>query len=534
MAKKAKYKPLLFTTTVRNPKRLKSLLNIFQNYNSQILTNDLATEIMGEIIRYGLYRPTRGITNNIEQKWGAKRISDKSSIGEEKLNDKEVVHLINRNPQLHKEAGFEEGWPSRFATVFDFAKELGFVYFNVNEKIFFSEIGLKLANSVEITSPNDEILFDEPHPEFEQQAFLHAMAKSQRSNPFVRVLNDNIPLILLLQVIQKLNNDKEFNDAGISRLELPLVLYWQDNDAESLYKRIKKLRANHGYNPSWEVITEICRDEIMAGEDIKREDRSIMNEYPDEFIRKMRLTGVISLRGGGRFIDINRNEQAKVDYILKEYSDYKKYSTEKEYFKYMSTTDNVLISLKTKPLDVTENDKLLEKWVNHYTWEIIKSELKGLAIRKNSTDPILKFLTHPIRLEFLTSLAIKANYKDLKIVPNYPCDDEGIPTSTAGGQGNQGDIECFEDENGVLVEVTMSGGRTQTMMEVWPIERHLEEFDKKIKANSMCHFIAPNIYADSKRQIKYVKDDKGLRIEPRSVDEFITFIETNDKLFEWN
>jgi hypothetical protein len=360
------------------------------------------------------------------------------------------------------------------------------------------------------------------------------MAKSQRSNPFVRVLNDNIPLILLLQVIQKLNNDKEFNDAGISRLELPLVLYWQDNDAESLYQRIKKLRTKHGYSPSWEVITAICREEIMAGEDIKREDRSIMNEYPDEFIRKMRLTGVISLRGGGRFIDVNRNEQAKVDYILKEYSDYKKYPTEKEYFEYISTTDNVLISLKTKPLDVTENDKLLEKWVNLYTWEIIKSELKGLAVRKNSTDPILKFLTHPIRLEFLTSLAIKANYKDLKIVPNYPCDDEGIPTSTAGGQGNQGDIECFEDENGVLVEVTMSGGRTQTMMEVWPIERHLEEFDKKIKAKSMCHFIAPSIYADSKRQIKYVKDDKDLRIEPRSVDEFITFIETNDKLFEWN
>ena len=88
----------------------------------------------------------------------------------------------------------------------------------------------------------------------------------------------------------------------------------------------------------------------------------------------------------------------------------------------MSTTDNVLISLKTKPLDITENDKLLEKWVNHYTWKIIKSELKGLAVRRNSTDPILKFLTHPIRLEFLTSLAIKANYKDLKIVPKViPC-----------------------------------------------------------------------------------------------------------------
>lgn len=535
MPRPAKYKPLLFTTTVRNPKRLKSLLNIFQNYNGRTLTNDLATKIMGEIIRFGLYRPTRGITEAIEQKWGSRRISDHSSIGEKVLNNEEVTHLIFQNPQKHKEAEFDEGWPSRFATIFDFAKELGFVYFRITEKIFFSEIGLKLANSVEITTINEEIFFAEPHPEFEQQAFLHAMAKSQRNNPFVRVLNDNIPLILLLQVIQKLNSDEDFNSVGISRLELPLVLYWKDNDAESLYTRIKNLRAIHGYNPSWEVITDICREEIMGGNDIEREDRSIMDEYPDEFIRKMRLTGVISLRGGGRFIDINRNDQEKVDYILKEYSDYKNYSSEKEYFEYMSTTDNFLINLESKPLGVTENDKLLEKWVNHYTWEIIKSELKGLAIKNyKSTDPILKFLARPIRLEFLTSLAIKANYTDLKIVPNYPCDDEGIPTSTAGGQGNQGDIECFEEQNGVLVEVTMSGGRTQTMMEVWPIKRHLEEFDKKINARSMCHFVAPNIYIDSQEQISYVKDKNGLRIEPRSIDEFITFIETNDKLFEWN
>ena len=97
------------------------------------------------------------------------------------------------------------------------------------------------------------------------------------------------------------------------------------------------------------------------GGTIEREDRSIMDEYPDEFIRKMRLTGVISLRGGGRFIDINRNDQEKVDYILKEYSDYKNYSSEKEYFEYMSTTDNFLINLESKPLGVTENDKLLEK-----------------------------------------------------------------------------------------------------------------------------------------------------------------------------
>jgi len=77
----------------------------------------------------------------------------------------------------------------------------------MGEKIRFSEIGLKLV--------------DNEHLDFEQQAFLNAFVKYQSNNPFCRVLNENVLLILLLKVIKKLNADKDFNDAGISKLELP-------------------------------------------------------------------------------------------------------------------------------------------------------------------------------------------------------------------------------------------------------------------------------------------------------------------------
>ncbi len=204
MSRKATYKPLLFTTTVRNPSRMKVLLNIFSKYDKQNLTSSLCEEIMGEIIRYGLYRPTRGVTPEIERKWGSKRISENSPIGVELLNDQEVSSQLELNPQDHKEAGFEHGWPSRFVTVFDFAKELGFVYYWMNEPIKFSEIGIKLANSIEIKLEDNFISVSESHPEFEQQAFLNSLAKYQRNNPFVKVLNDNVPLILLLEVIKKL------------------------------------------------------------------------------------------------------------------------------------------------------------------------------------------------------------------------------------------------------------------------------------------------------------------------------------------
>jgi len=526
MKRKSEYKPLLFTTTVRNPKRIKGLLNILSNFNNKILTDELAEKIMGELIRYGLYRPMKQI-NNVKAKWKDTKNGEFSSI---LLTDADVKNMLENNPQEHKEAGFDRGWPSRFATVFDFAKELGFVYFWQNEKIEFSKVGSKLSDSIGVKVDENYILVSDSHPEFEQQAFLHALAKSQRNNPFVRVLNENVPLILLLQVIQKLNSDKELNGAGILKLELPLIIFWKNSNAEELYQLIKSIRKVHKYNPSWEVIVDICVNKIMNGEFKKFKPKSVMVDYPDEFIRKMRLTGLISLRGGGRFIDINKNEQEKVEYVLKTYSKYEKFETGREYFDYMAKTDENLISFVSKQLGVEENNKYLEKWTEIYSFETIKSELSILSQKGLSKDDILKYLSNPIRLEFLTSLAVKSKFPNIKVVPNYPCDDEGIPTSTAGGTGNQGDIECFENTDGILIEVTMTEGRAQTMMEVWPITRHLEKFSQKSE-RSMCYFVAPSIFKDSERQIEFVREKEKLSIYPKTIEEFLEHLKVEENLY---
>jgi hypothetical protein len=522
----SEYKPLLFTTTVRNPQRLKALLYIFAKFDGQILTDDLATEIVCKLIRYGLYRPTLQI-KSIKDKWAT---TPKGGFAEFPLTDEEVDYIFRHNPQNHKEAGFTKGYPSRFATFFDFAKELGFVYYQPNKPIEFSEIGKKFANIFSIKIENGIIVVTEEHPEYEQQAFLQAMAKSQRSNPFVRVLNDNIPLILLLETIKKLNAGFN-NNAGISRKELPLLIFWKDNNAEALYQRIKKLREEYGYNPSDEVIIDICTNEILPNFK-KFNPKSIVLEYPDEFIRKMRLTGLISLRGAGRFIDINHNEDERVEYVLSHYSRYQKYAIERAYFDYMAQNDENLFAIAPIVADTTRSEELLQNWVTIYDWNDIKSELNILATRsKISKDELLKFLPNPVRLEFLTALAIKSKLPEVRVIPNYPCDDEGLPTSTASGVGDRGDIECFEYPNGVLVEVTMAEGTMQTKMEVWPISRHLEAFQNKYSPNSQCIFIAPTIFKDSERQIAYVKDADNLTIRLYKIDDFISYLETSNKLY---
>ncbi len=522
------YKPLLYTTTMRNPGRLKFMLYVLSKFEGKILNDNLATKICGETIRYGLYRPMKQI-DSVKQKWQS---TSQGEFSDYQLTDEEVRTMLTLNPQSHKEAGFAKGWPSRFATIYDLTKELGLAYYWPGQPIVVSDLGKHLLKSinVEVDESNSFITAEIEHPEYEQQVFLQALAKSQRKNPFVRVLNDNIPLILLLQVIRLLNSDPAQNGCGISRRELPLLIFWKDNDANALYERIVELREDYGYNPSDEVIVDICISEIMNGNFKEFKEKSIMDEYPDEFIRKMRMTGLISMRGAGRFLDENKNEAAKVDYVLAHYANYAHYTDERTYFDYMAKLDPNLISILSKPIDASNSETLLTEWLAVYPWASIKKELNNLSTKKASSDNVLKLLAAPSRLEFLTALAIKSKLPDVRVIPNYSCDDTGLPTSTAGG--NKGDIECFEQKRGILVEVTMAMGRTQTMMEVWPIDRHLDDMRKEHEAQ--CIFVAPAIYPDSKKQIDYIAyESRGQKkIRPYAIADLISYLENTHVLYE--
>lgn len=522
-----KYKPLLFTTTMRNPARLKQMLFVLNKFDGKILDDALAEKIVAECIRYGVYRPTIK-SDSIKEKWST---SQPGTFSKELLTQEEVNYIIQHNPQEHKEAGFTRGYPSRFATIFDFCKELGLAYYTHGEPIEISELGHHLINVLEVREDSESLLVEEIHPEYENEVFLQAFAKSQRKNPFVKVLNDNVPLILLLETIKLLNSDPDFNGAGISRKELPLLIFWKNNDAEALYHRIRKLRKEHRYNPSDETIIDICIDEIMEGKYKKFDVKSIMRDYTDEFIRKMRMTGLISLRGAGRFIDINHNEYEKVEYVLKHYSSYPHFTDERSYFNYMATIDPNLFAIKPVVVSTSKSEELLNNWITVYSWESIKKELGILSSRRSSADDVLRILAAPIRLEFLTALAIKSKLPQVRVIPNYAADDTGLPTSTAGG--GIGDIECIESPKGILVEVTMAEGRTQTMMEIWPIERHLVDFKEKYTDDSECIFIAPSIYPDSLKQIKYVAfDSEGKNIiRPYKIDEFVDFLESAEHLY---
>ncbi len=495
------YKPLLFTTTMRNPERLKNFLTVLSEYDGKILTNKIIDKVAKSLIQKGLYQPMK-ISQAVKNKW-------KNEI---ELSEAETKKVFITNPQSHKEAGFENGWASRFDTWFKIAKELGFVWYWPNEKIKFSESG--------------KMLLDKEKPENELMVFANAFAKYQRQNPFRRVLNKNVPLILLIQTIKFLNDDSDYNGTGISRAEVPLLLCWQNDNAESLYHEIKKLRKKYGYSPSNEVILDLCYSLLN---ETKRDDNSIIGDYPDDFIRKMRLTGLISLRGGGRFIDINTKEIKTLNFILKKYISYQEFKTEKKFFDYIGKVDIDLIktlSVYKTPAKTTKAE--LEKWVNYYAWASIKTEMLNLAQKKSSEDDILKVIEQPLRLEFLTSLAILKKLPNVIVKPNFVSDDEGLPTSFASG--GSPDIECLEDKDTVLIEVTLLTGTQQHIRESFSVHRHLEEYVKNgVKSYSV--FISPKSFVDTERYFNFIKKD-GLEVRISDIDKFVSSLEEKKTLNE--
>ena len=125
---------------------------------------------------------------------------------------------------------------------------------------------------------------------------------------------------------------------------------------------------------------------LLLENDTKESNRfkkkQILGESVDDFIRKMRITGIISLRGNGRFIDFNAFESGKIEYILTNYVHYDSFVNKKEFFDYMSKVDsNIICSSQDIDNKIVEDIKLqtLRRWANEYSIKDIANELLILA-----------------------------------------------------------------------------------------------------------------------------------------------------------
>ncbi len=513
----AEYKPLSFSTTMRNPERIVDFLNCILPYEGQLLSNSVINQVAINLIRRKLYCPVYiNRTQRLKDILGSDEYFDISNVQE----------IMENSPQDHKEAGFEKGWPSRFDTWYKLPMEFGFIYYEMNKPIEISTTGHMLIDALNETPKNDEKI---------RNVFLNALMKYQTNNPFRKNANANAPLSLLLKVIRLLKGDNDENNAGIFRKELSLLICWPDNDAVSLYNKIKEIRGMHGYNYGDEIIYETCLQILNATDDQRNRFKmnQITGEAVDEFIRKMRITGIVSLRGNGRFLDFNSFELDKINYIIENYSAYDTYTEKYNYFKYMGEIDSNILTVNEVEKAAIDDVKIktLNQWANDYSKEDIIKELHIVCKKTESKNDILKIIDKPTRLEFLTSIALKQNFEDLEVYPNYHVDDEGLPTFTASG--GMADIECFDTNCNSLVEVTLMRSKNQATNEVPAITRHLQEAISKYPDKIVfTMLVAPSIHADTVYMTEFSKSHYHVDILPLTIIEFIDQIVSKESIGE--
>ena len=401
--------------------------------------------------------------------------------------------------------------------------EFGFISYEMNKPIRISNTGHMLIDAMNEVPVNEKKI---------QSVFLNAMMKYQSNNPYRKNLNSNVPLLLLLNLIKLLKNDKNQNGAGISRQEASILICWPDNNAISLYNYIVKLRNEFGFSVSDEIIYEKCLS--LLDSDITHSDRfkmsQICGEAVDEYFRKMRCTGVISLRGNGRFIDFNTFEQERIDYVINNYSTFKEFDDVEKYYNYMGTIDSTIFVIEVAPVEeVTDlRKKTLKKYAKEYSKEKVYDELRKVCKKDNSKDDLLKFINGPTRLEFLTSIALVQQFENLDVNPNYSIDDEGLPTFTAAG--GEADIVCYDSDYDSLFEVTlMCGKQDQVNNEIVPIRRHLLSHIEQTQKSSFSVFIAPKVHEDTKEIAAWYKHKDNVDIITYDIEQFLHLLPLSEK-----
>lgn len=558
-------KPISFDTTLRNPSRIPQFISILSDYEGIVIDDEVALEIEGEIIRKKIFEPTKATLGTYIKEYNKKfkfRAKDQSSnaykkvdsiyqkwatgeVGEVSLD--EIVYLLENTITAHKESGWNGGWESRLHTQFNFLNELGFVRVVKGKEIIISDTGKLMIHEYENGYPK----YDNYDESFEQSAFLMAFSKYQINNPY---RNNTIKVNffpLVLNVILFLS--KKYNRPGISKQDLPFIIAWGNNDYKTLAEYIYSFRKKFGYNTSDELVYEYAMNLLDDSTDNykiapatkefidqKKTDykfEKIISETPDEVIRKLRLTMLISLRGAGRFIDINKNEIEKCKHVLKDYSLNMNFSENAEkYIDYMGTIDpNLMFTVDALETQEAKDAKELaiENWAKECEWKFLKEEMINSVEKRPSTHLILKYVKETARLEFLSAVVIKKALPNLKVVANYKADDQGIPFNTAsGGKNNKigADIDVFENTVHAILEPTISKQRSfQVEHELPSIRNHVlgtatKDVEEKKGFNEWFSiFIASNISRDVGDQSALIKHTNGVEIYPWDICDFVEY-----------
>lgn len=535
-----------FSTTVRNPERIRSFLQVLKLIEGDAWTYSTQKKYQILLIQHKVY----GFG---EPQFHKTLTNEQNSWLDNNPTYQQAENILDSK-------NYVGGGEMRGRQSFNPLEKMGLCYIDENNKIVISSFGnYFLREDYDLG-----------------EVFFRSLLKWQYPNPDANQYSskdyDIKPFIATLHLISKVNEickNLGFKQKGVSKIEFALFFVSLSN-----YKSIDKIAERLiNFRQEFENSKD-KQDDIIQKYFTKyySDFESWKNalEYTDNIIRYFRLTRYIYIRGNGWYIDIEPRRSVEIQALLNyDNASAKRFENKKDYIEYISDVNlpilpwentaslqEVLkglineVQLKYKEIssfinipDIplmpsTSNIEELRKNIeilrayrrtlndaeDHYNAQ----SLENISIYIDNLKDIFSKKRKPVELEQNIAMGLNALNDAILIKPNYPVGDDNEPTFTA--PANKPDIECFYQSFNSICEVTMLTNRSQWYNEGQPVMRHIRDFENNNSdKETYCLFIAPKLHRDTINtfwiSVKYEYEGNKQKIIPFSISQFILLLD---------
>lgn len=541
------------STTIRNPERIRSFLQVLQLMEGETWTNDNQKRFQVLLIRYKIYG------------FGESQFHNTLTDEQNSWLDSNNVSYEQAEKILDSK-NYVGGGDMRGRQSFNPLEKMGLAYLDENNKIRITSFGnYFLQENYDL----GEVFF---------RSFIKWQYPNPDANKYKAIEGYDIkPFVATLHLISKVNKiceERGMTVKGVSRIEFALFFVslsnYQniDNTAQQLIDFRREFESIKDRDEQKEFTENYFQQHFSNYESWHN-----AKEYTDNIIRYFRLTRYIYIRGNGWYIDIEPRRAVEINALLEsDNASSLVFNSKEDYIQYIgnselpilpwektSTLQDVIknlreeleikynelfklgISLPIFPENIAQNSEintlkshisslreyrriLFEKETHFYS-----QSTENIEVYVETLNKIFQISTgRPVELERSVTLGLNALNDAINIKPNYPVGDDNEPTFTA--PANKPDIECFYENFNVICEVTLLTNRSQWYNEGQPVMRHIRDFEKTYsEKDTYCLFIAPKLHRDTVNtfwvSVKYEYEGQKQKIVPISITQFIQLLE---------